>query len=724
MRAFTLALLMASTAACTTTDHEEPMTASATTQPSATIAVPAYVETRRVDVVDTQAGIEIPDPYRWLENDVREDAEVAAWVAAQNAVTEQVLDALPARDWFEKKTAALIDYERIGVPEEKGGRYFYSRNDGLQNQDVLYVREGLDGAPRVLIDPNQWEGDGTTALASSVISEDGTKLVYSIQKAGSDWRTLRVLDVDSGAILDDEIEWAMDYGLNWDKTGEGFYYVRRPAPKEGEAFQAVIRDAKIFYHKLGDDPADDRLIFEDPERPNILYQGGLSEDGNTLFLIGFDGKSPGYELSYLDLTDETLPQTYIYESFDHKAYPFGDEGSIVYIATEEDAPNQKIVAYDMAAPEKGLVTVVPEQEQRLSSASMVGGKLFASYLVDAKTEVRVFDADGTARGTVDLPGLGVASGFGGENDATETFFGYSSFNQPPSVYRMDLTDGSVTQWTAPKLNFDPDAISVEQVFYASKDGTRVPMFIVKRKDVTTPAPTLLYAYGGFDATMSPSYSTSRMSWIEAGGVYVLANIRGGGEYGKKWHDGGRRFNKQNVFDDFIAAGEALVASGVTTKEQLAIQGGSNGGLLIGAVLNQRPDLFAAAVPEVGVMDMTRFHKFTSGVYWINDYGDPEDAEMLRYLLGYSPYHNVRAEADYPAVLVTTADTDDRVVPGHSFKYAAAMQAAAGDGDGPILIRIETSAGHGSGKPTDKIIQEIADKAAFMAYYTGLNPQAE
>ena len=722
MRVTITILLATACAACTTTttpmSGETMTTTAAANEP---IAIPTYPETRRVDTVDMQAGIEVADPYRWLENDVREDEEVAAWVAAQNAVTRQVLDALPGREWLEDKARALLNYERFGLPTEEAGHYFYTRNDGLQDQDVLYVRDGIDGSPRVLIDPNGWSEDGTKALASWDVTKDGSKLVYAIQESGSDWRTFRVLDVASGQLLDDEVKWGSLAGLSWDKEGEGFFYVAQPAPQEGEAYQAVMRDMSVRYHKLGTDQSEDAILYADPANPFHFHSSGLSEDGRYLVVFTFDGKSPGNQLRLIDLESEKREAIAIHTDFQTRVTPIEVIGSTAYLKTTADAPNERIVTLDLDNIEEGIKPLIDEQEQRLASASVVGNMLFASYLVDAKTEVRLFDLSGNAVGKVALPGLGVASGFGGGPGDKETFFAYSSFNQPSTIYRYDLTDGSISAWASPELQFDPDMIDIEQRFYSSKDGTRVPMFIVKRKDVTGPAPTLLYGYGGFDAVMSPNYSSSRMTWIEAGGVFVLANIRGGGEYGKAWHDGGRRFNKQNVFDDFIAAGEALIAAGDTTSDQLAIMGGSNGGLLVGAVLNQRPDLFAAAIPQVGVMDMTRFHKFTAGKYWINDYGDPDTREDLEYILTYSPYHNVDASKTYPAVLVTTADTDDRVVPGHSFKYAAALQQAAkeSEGDGPQLIRIETSAGHGSGKPISKIVEEVADQMAFIAYYTGL-----
>ncbi len=678
----------------------------------------AYPDTKRGEVVEDQFGTKVADPYRWLEDDVRNNPEVAAWVAAQNKVTDAYLATLPGRDLFRARLKALFDYERFGAPYKKGGRYFYFRNSGLQNQAVLHVRDSLNGEGRVLIDPNTWAKDGATALAEWSPSEDGAKLAYGVQDGGTDWRTIRVLDVNTGAMLSDEIKWAKFTGISWAKDGTGFFYARFPEPKEGTAFQAGADNHAVYFHKLGTPQAQDRLLYSTPQNPKLLNGVGITDDGRYAVLYSTPGSSTS-DLSVVDLKSADWKPRKLVADFDHEWGVVGNVGSKFYLSTNKDAARSKLVTMDVAAATPAMTDLIPEGEAVLSGASLIGGRLILSYLVDAKTEVRRYTLDGKADGTVKLPGIGTAGGFGGDAKDSETFFTFTSFNAPSTVYRYDVTTNTATVWAAPKVAIDLSKIVVEQKFYASKDGTKVPMFIVRRKDVTGPAPTLLYAYGGFNVTQLPSFSTSRLAWVEQGGVFVLANIRGGGEYGKAWHDGGKLLNKQNVFDDFIAAGEYLKAQGITSKDGLAIQGGSNGGLLVGAVVNQRPDLFAAGLPAVGVMDMLRFDKFTAGRYWTNDYGVPAKEADFRNLYKYSPYHNIQAGKAYPAILATTADTDDRVVPGHTFKYTAALQ-AADVGPKPHLVRIETRAGHGSGKPTDKIIEETADLWAFAAKWTGLS----
>ena len=680
----------------------------------------AYPLSRRMDLVEPQFGVDVADPYRWLENDVRNDPEVRSWVTAENAVTDKFLASLPLRAQFKARMTELYDYERFGVPEKKGGRYFYTRNDGLQNQSVLYVRDSVDGEGRVLIDPNGWSADGATALAEWVPSEDGKQLLYSIQDGGTDWRTVRVLDVASGQQTADEVKWVKFSALEWAKDGSGFYYSRFPEPREDETFQQLNQNQSIYFHRLGTAQADDRLTFATPAKPELNNTGEVSDDGKWLIATSSSGTDERYEISLVNLTKPSTKPLVIVPGFDHNYGYVGNRGPIFTFVTNQDAPRLKVVTLDIRQASPKPVTIVAEDKATLDSASLVGGKLIASYLEDAKTEVRVHSLDGKLLSKVKLPGIGTASGFDGDAADKETFFSFTSFNQPTTIYRYDVARGQASVWAAPKVAFNPDDYSVEQRFYASKDGTRIPMFVVRKKGATGPAPTMLYGYGGFNASMTPSFSPTKLAWMEAGGVYVLANLRGGGEYGKAWHDAGRLAGKQNVFDDFIAAGEYLKASGITGKDQLAVTGGSNGGLLVGAVVNQRPDLFAAASPAVGVMDMLRFDRFTAGRYWVDDYGYPNKEADFRTLYAYSPYHNIKGGADYPAVLVTTADTDDRVVPGHSFKYIAALQAADGVGNEPHLIRIETRAGHGSGKPTSKIIEEAADVYAFLGHFTGLD----
>ena len=692
---------------------------SAPEDTAASMTVPAYPETRRGDVVETQFGVDVADPYRWLENDVRVDEEVAGWVEAQNKATDAFLAQIPGREALKARITELTDYERFGLPVEKGGRYFYTRNDGLQNQSALYVRDGLDGEPRLLIDPNEWSEDDATALGEWVPSEDGTKLLYSIQDGGSDWRTVRYMDVAEGVTIGDPVEWVKFSALDWAKDGSGYYYSRFPATGEGETFQALNTNHQVFFHRLGTAQADDELVYETPDQPELNHIAQVSDDGGTIVVTSSSGTDDRYEVTLVDRASGMARK--LVPGFDHSYSYVGNIGSTYFFTTNDGAPLEKVVKIDVADADAQWTTVIPEAEETLGGVSLVGGRLVANYLRDAKSQIEVFDLDGNAVRDVALPGIGSAGGFGGDSESSETFYYFSSYNRPATIYRYDIETGESTIWAAPEVAFDPDAFVVEQRFYQSKDGTRVPMFVVRSREAAesgAAVPTLLYGYGGFNISLTPGFSPSRLAWVEAGGAYVVANIRGGGEYGKAWHDGGRLANKQNVFDDFIAAGEYLIAQGITSEGGLAINGGSNGGLLVGAVTNQRPDLFAAASPAVGVMDMVRFDRFTAGRYWVDDYGYPDREADFRAQLAYSPYHNVRDGADYPAVLVTTADTDDRVVPGHSFKYTAALQ-AADLGEKPQLIRIETRAGHGSGKPTDKAIEEAADVLGFLGFFTGL-----
>ena len=690
--------------------------------PLAAHDAPEYPDTVEGNVVTQAFGQTVPDPYRWLEADVRTDARVADWVDRQSKFTADYLAQLPGRDVYAARIQELYDYERFGLPVEKGGRYFYTRNDGLQNQSVLYVRDGLDGEPRVLIDPNAWAADGATALGDWTVSEDGSKLLYTIQDGGSDWRTARVLDVATGEIMDDTVEWIKFSALEWDKEGQGFFYSRFPVTEDGETFQALNTDQKVYYHALGTRQSTDTVIFATPDRPELNNTAVIGDDGRYLITSSSSGTDDRYEIALIDLASRDRQARTIVPGFDSNFTFVGNTGERFYFLTNEGAPLQKLVAIDISDPALARETIIAERARKLEGVSMAGGKLIAEYLADARSEIVVHTLDGERVRGVDLPGIGSAGGFGGDADDREVFYAFSSFNRAGTVYRYDLDTGASEVWAEPEVAFDPADYTVEQRFYASKDGTKVPMFIVRRADIAASGravPTLLYGYGGFNISVTPGFSPSRIAWMDAGGAYAVANIRGGGEYGKAWHDGGRRANKQNVFDDFAAAGEHLKASGVTTPAGLAIEGRSNGGLLVGAVVNQRPDLIDAAHGAVGVMDMLRFDQFTAGRYWVDDYGYPDRAEDFAALRAYSPYHNVADGTDYPAVLVTTADTDDRVVPGHSFKYAAALQ--AGDiGDKPHLIRIETRAGHGSGKPTDKAIEEAADIGAFLAHWTGLD----
>ncbi|MFM5884696.1 MAG: prolyl oligopeptidase family serine peptidase [Novosphingobium sp.] len=681
----------------------------------------AYPETARGDVVETQFGEAIADPYRWLENDVRTDPKVADWVRRQNAVTNAYLKTLPQRDWFAARIKALMDYERFGLPRKAGRHYFYTRNSGLQNQAQLFVRDGLTGTPRLLIDPNGWAKDGATALDDWVPSENGRYLAYSVQDGGSDWRTIRVLDVASGAVMADDLRWAKFTDIAW-VGEEGFLYSRFPKPAEGAEFQSRNFNQALYFHRIGTAQNQDQLVYNTPDQPEVGHTAAVTNGGRYVVITSSKGTDARWEVRVIDLTQRKKKgwQAQILVSgFEHKWQPVDAIGNRLWFVTDENAPRGKLVSVRLTANRADWADVVPQRAETLERASIVGDKLILSYLKDASTRAEIYDLTGKRAKVLTLNGIGTASGFTGKPGDPETFYSFTSFNQPASIRRLDLRSGASDIFAAPKLSFDPADYAVEQRFFTSKDGTRVPLFLVRKKSlVGKPVPTLLYGYGGFDIALTPGYSANRMAWLEAGGAYAVANLRGGGEYGKAWHDAGRRANKQNVFDDFIAAGEYLIKDGVTPAGGLTIQGGSNGGLLVGAVTNQRPDLFAAANAQVGVMDMLRFDRFTAGRYWTDDYGFPSKEADWKVLRAYSPYHNIRSGTDYPAVLVTTADTDDRVVPGHSFKYTAALQAARA-GPRPHLIRIETRAGHGAGKPTDKVVAEGADVLAFLAQWSGL-----
>ena len=678
-----------------------------------------YPDTKRGDVVEEHFGERIADPYRWLENDVRTDAEVRSWVTAQNAVTNAFLQTLPGREAIRARMTSFYNYERFGVPERAGSRYFYTRNDGLQNQSVLYVRDGLDGTPRVLLDPNTWSRDGATALAEWRPSEDGRHLVYGIQDGGTDWRTVRVLDVATGQQTSDEIHWVKFSNLDWAKDGSGFFYSRFPEPG-AHAYQQLNENQSVYFHRLGTPQAQDRMVFATADHPRWNNNAEVSDDGHWLIVTSSEGTDARYTVTLVDLTrPDAQPRTLI-SGMENDWNYLGNRGSLFYWRTNKDAPRQRIVVTDISQPAPQPRELVAQDAATLEGASIVGERLVLEYLVDAKSEVRTFGLDGRPAGNLALPGIGSVGGFHGHPGSSETFYTFSSYNRPGTIYRYDSASGQSAVFAQPTLPYDPNNYEVSQVFYHSKDGTRVPMFLVRRRDLdrSRPHPTLLYAYGGFDIPSTPTFAPRWLTWVDMGGVFAVANIRGGGEYGEAWHDAGRLANKQNVFDDFIAAGEYLIREHITPAHGLAIEGRSNGGLLIGAVVDQRPDLFAAALPGVGVMDMLRFDQFTAGRYWVDDYGYPEREADFRVLRAYSPYHNIRDGVHYPPVLATTADTDDRVVPGHSFKYISAMQHADPDG-APHLIRIETRAGHGSGKPTDKQIEEFTDMYAFIAHFTGL-----
>lgn len=715
-------LLALSTAAAGQTVVSAQAQPPAAAAPQGISSAVTYPQTRRGDVVDTSFGEKVADPYRWLENDVRTDTEVAAWVAAQNQVTQAQLNALPGKAWFKQRIAQLTDYERYGVPQKAGSRYFYSYNPGLLNQAQLFVRDSWNGQGRLLIDPNTWAKDGATALSGYRPSNSGKYLTYEIQDGGTDWRIIKVMDVATGKDMGDELRWAKyGGGVQW-LGDDGFFYSKFPATGEKPDYQSLAYNQAVYYHKLGTPQSADVQVFATPANKEYGHSISVSSDEKFAVITSSVGTDARYEVHTIDLTKGSPAKGWqvkkVVNGFDNAWSLIDTVGSTAYFATNKDAPKYRVVKMDIAAATPTWTTVVAETDQPIDGASIVGDKLILTYLKDATTRAAIYSLDGKPVSDIKLGELGTASGFNGKPGDSETFYSFTSFTRPATIYRLDLKTGTPQIFAEPEMGFDPEQFETKQVFYPSKDGTKIPMFVARKKGQTEPAPTLLYGYGGFDISLTPSFAASRMAWMEAGGTYVLANLRGGGEYGKAWHDAGRLANKQNVFDDFAWAGRYLKANGYTTPKGLAIQGGSNGGLLVGAVVNQNPDLIDAASPAVGVMDMLRFDQWTAGRYWVDDYGYPGKEADWRLLRTYSPYHNIKTGVAYPPVLVTTADTDDRVVPGHSFKYAAALQAADPNG-APHLIRIETRAGHGSGKPTDKIIEEGADVLAFLAYHTGL-----
>ncbi|RZJ06754.1 MAG: S9 family peptidase [Rubrivivax sp.] len=677
-----------------------------------------YPTTRKADQVDIYHGTTIADPYRWLEDD--NSAETKAWVTAQNAVTDKFLEAMPQRQPVRRIYTELYNFERFGVPFKEGGRYFWSRNDGLQQQNVFYTAKSLKDKPVVALDPNGFSKDGTVALTGTVPSRDGKLLAYGVAGAGSDWQAWKVRDLATGQDLADKIDWVKFSSASWTADGKGFFYSRYDAPKEGVALTGANYFHKLYYHRLGTPQSADVLVAENRDDKEWGFGADVSDDGQWLLVTVWKSAGSKNGLMLLPLPKGAFaggkPQA-IALDFDAQYTPVAVTAGKLVVKTDKGAPRGKLVAIDLKNPAPaGWKTLVAEGPDAMTGASAVGGRLLLSYLHDASTLVRVHGADGKRLSEVALPGIGTASGFGGRWDDRETFFSYTSLTRPAEIYRYDVKTGRTELFKKPHTAFDADEFETRREFVTSKDGTRFPIFIAARKGLKFNGsnPTLLYGYGGFDVAMTPAYGVTAATWLRMGGVYVVASIRGGGEYGSAWHDAGTKLRKQNVFDDFIAAGEWLVNNKVASPATLAVNGGSNGGLLVGAVTNQRPDLFAAAVPQVGVMDMLRYQNFTIGWAWATDYGTSADSpEMFKALYAYSPMHNVKSGAKYPAVLITTADHDDRVVPAHSFKYAAALQ-AVDTGPAPKLIRIETNAGHGAGKPTSKIIEERSDILAFIA----------
>ncbi len=682
-----------------------------------------YPQVQRGDQLDVYHGTEVADPYRWLEQDVRQSKQVADWVAAENKVTFGYLESIPQRETIRRRLTELWNYARYSSPSKRGGRYFYTKNDGLQNQAVLYTMDSLADKGRVLIDPNKWSKDGTVALAGVEPGDDGKYLAYRVAEAGSDWSTWRVMEIDSGKLLDDELKWIKFGGASWTTDGKGFFYSRFPQPEKGAEFQATNLNQKLYYHRVGTPQSDDVLVYAREDQPEWGFFAEVTEDGRYLVITVAKGTDDKYRVMVKDLAEPYGMPVDLIDNFDHEYSFVGNDGAVFFFQTDLDAPRRRLIAIDLRRPQREhYKEIIPQTEETLLRVGFVGNLFVASYLKDVKPQVKMFTVAGEFVREVDFPAIGTASGFGGRRTDTETFYSFSSYATPPTIYRYDMITGASKLIRRAKVKFNPDDYEVKQVFYHSKDGTRVPMFIAHKRGIELNGsnPTLLYGYGGFSIPLRPYFRVSTVAWMELGGVYAVANLRGGGEYGEEWHQAGKVLNKQNVFDDFIAAAEWLIENKYTRSDKLAIQGGSNGGLLVGAAITQRPELFGACLPAVGVMDMLRFHRFTAGRYWVDDYGSSDDPQQFKALLAYSPYHNIKDGTEYPATLITTADTDDRVVPGHSFKFAAAIQRAQA-GDAPVLIRIETRAGHGAGKPTTKRIEEAADLWSFLVKNLKMNP---
>ncbi|MDY6327785.1 MAG: prolyl oligopeptidase family serine peptidase [Bacteroidales bacterium] len=677
-----------------------------------------YPETKKCDTVDTYFGVEVADPYRWLEDDYSE--ETAAWVESQNRLTQSYLSQIPYREKMKQHLKEMLDYPKEGAPFKKGDRYFFYRNNGLQNQSVLYYKSKLDGEAVELLDPNKLSDDGTVALSATAVSDDGRYLGYAISRNGSDWQEIYVKDIETGATLDDHLVWVKFSSIAW--KDDGFFYSRFPEPDN--ELSGVNENGKLYYHKVGTPQSEDILAYEDRTNPNLSFSAGVVKK-RYLVIYGSESTS-GNSLYYKDLADPKAVFVKLVDDFTDDYAVIDEVDGRFIVMTNHDAPEYKVVSIPVS-PYAGKVweELIPAVKgEVLTGVSHIGGKLIANYIKDARSLVKIFNEKGVFQGSLDNEVIGSISGFAGEPDDTETFYTVTSYTTPATIYRYDVASNKSVLYKTSEIKFNSGDYVTEQKFFTSKDGTRVPMFITHKKGIKMDGknPALLYGYGGFNISLTPGFSATRVAWLEQGGVYAVVNLRGGGEYGKEWHEAGTKMRKQNVFDDCIAAAEFLISQGYTSSDMLALEGGSNGGLLVGAVVNQRPDLFAVAVPHVGVMDMLRYHKFTIGRYWAVDYGTSEDSkEMFEYLRKYSPLHSIQDGKEYPAILVTTADHDDRVVPAHSFKYAAALQNSH-IGDKPHLIRIESNAGHGGGKPLDKTIEEVVDVYSFMFFNMGITPK--
>ena len=681
----------------------------------------SYPVTRKTNVVDNYHGVKVADPYRWLEDD--NSPETKAWVEAQNKITIAYLQNIPELPAIRARLTKLWNYERYGVPHKEGGRYFFTKNDGLQNQSVLFTMASLDAQPTVLLDPNKLSADGTVALASYAISNDGDLMAYALSTAGSDWLEWRVRDIRTGQDLSDLVKWSKFSNAGWTKDGKGFFYSRFDEPQKENEFKGTLFFQKLYFHRLGTPQSEDELVYHRPDQKEWGFNGGVTDDGRYLIIAISQGTDTRNRVFYKDLQTPGSTVVELLNDFDADYTFIDNDGPVFWFRTDLHAPRGRVIAIDIRKPERAdWKEIIPQAAETLQGVSLINDQFITAYLKDARSQVKIFSRKGALAREPELPGIGTVGGFAGKRSETETFYSFTSFTVPGTVYRLDLRGGQSALFREPKVDFNGRDYETKQVFYQTKDGTRVPMFITHKKGLKLNGgnPTLLYGYGGFNISLTPGFSVANLVWMEMGGIYAMPNLRGGGEYGEEWHKAGMKLNKQNVFDDFIAAAEWLIANKYTRAETLAISGGSNGGLLVGATLNQRPDLFGAALPAVGVMDMLRFNQFTVGWAWTSDYGSPENPEEFKALSAYSPLQNVKPGMKYPATLITTADHDDRVVPAHSFKYAATLQSAQA-GTAPILIRIETRAGHGAGKPTSKIIEEAAQRWAFLVRELKIKP---
>jgi prolyl oligopeptidase len=684
-----------------------------------------YPPSRKSDTADVYFGTKVADPYRWMED--LDSEETKQWVAAENKVTFEYLDQIPGREALKKRLTEIWNYPRTGVPLREAGQLFYTHNSGLQRQAEVYRQSSLTSAPSVLLDPNTFSPDGSVALAGFSISPAGNYVAYGRSEGGSDWTEFRVRELASGKELPDRVQWTKFSNPSWTKDGKGFFYSRYPEPPKGKVIESAALNHRVYYHVAGTSQDKDRLIFELKDKPDWLAIGGVTEDGRYLVIYAVKGTDPKNQLYLLDLKDAAKPdltspvRPFIVEN-DASYIPLGTVGGKFYVLTDLDAPKRRIVAVDLRAPSReNWKTIVPQGNEVIEESLLAGGRIAAHYLVDVKSEVSLFTLEGKRLGSLPQPGIGSIQGLSGRNDTPEIFYSFASVLIPPTVFRYDLKTSKRAPFAETKVAFDPSRFETTQVFYPSKDGTKIPMFLTGRRGMARDAsnPVLMYAYGGFSVSVRPQFNPAIAGWLEMGGVYAVPNLRGGGEYGEEWHRAGMLAKKQNVFDDFQAAAEYLVREKITSTGKLAIWGGSNGGLLVGAAMTQRPDLYAVALPEVGVLDMLRFHKFSAGVFWVTEYGSSDDEKMFQTLQAYSPLHNLKAGTCYPATLITTADHDDRVVPSHSFKFAAALQAAQGCAR-PVLIRVETQASHGY-SPTDKRIAEVTDVLAFAAKNLNMPP---